>query len=55
MDVIDIFREIGSIDYAQNKLKEFRNKAKTCLNIINDSESKKQLMALADYSITRNY
>lgn len=55
MDVIDIFREAGSIDYAQNKLKEFRKKAKLCLDVVGESESKETLMALADYSITRNY
>ncbi|UCF12120.1 MAG: polyprenyl synthetase family protein [Thermoplasmatales archaeon] len=55
MDVIDIFREAGSIDFAQNKLKEFRRKAKLCLDVVEGSESKKILMALADYSITRNY
>lgn len=55
MEVIDIFRGTGSIDYAQNKLKEFRKEAKTCLDVVKESESKKLLMALADYSITRNY
>ena len=55
MDVIDIFREAGSIDFAQNKLKEFMGKAKLCLDVVEESESKKLLMALADYSITRNY
>lgn len=55
MNVIDIFRDIGSIDYAQNKLKEFRRKAKLCLDVIEESESKQLLLSLADYSITRNY
>jgi len=55
MDVIDIFRETASIDYSQNKLKEFMRNAKLCLDVVEESESKKLLMALADYSITRNY
>jgi len=55
MEVIDIFMESGSIDYAQNKLKEFRERAKMCLDVLEESESKKMLIALADYSITRNY
>ncbi|MFW6121585.1 MAG: polyprenyl synthetase family protein [Petrotogales bacterium] len=55
MDIIDIFREAGSIDYAQNKLKELRRKAKLCLDVIENSESKELLMELADYSITRDY
>lgn len=55
MDIIDIFRETGSIDYAQDKLKEFRRKAKSCLDVLEESESKELLMTLADYSITRSY
>jgi len=55
IEVIDIFRENGSIDYAQNKLEEFRKKAKICLDALEESESKKMLTALADYSVTRNY
>ena len=54
-DVIDIFRETGSINYAQNKLVELRRKAKLCLDVIKESESKKLLIALADYSVSRNY
>jgi geranylgeranyl diphosphate synthase type I len=54
-DVIDIFRETGSINYAKNKLVELRRKAKLCLDVIKESESKKLLMALADYSVSRNY
>jgi geranylgeranyl diphosphate synthase type I len=53
--VIDMFREYGSIDYAQNKLTEYRDTAKKCLDIMDDSESKELLIALADYSVTRAY
>jgi geranylgeranyl diphosphate synthase type I len=55
MDVIDIFRNTGSIDYAQNKLEEFRNKSKELLDVLDESESKKYLLDLADYSVTRPY
>ncbi|UCD14205.1 MAG: polyprenyl synthetase family protein [Thermoplasmatales archaeon] len=55
MEIIDIFRETGSINYAQNNLKELRRKAKLCLDVLEESESKELLMALADYSITRSY
>jgi geranylgeranyl diphosphate synthase type I len=54
-EVIDIFKEYGSIDYAQNKLEEYRKKAKICLDVLEESESKKMLTSLADYSVTRNY
>jgi len=55
MRVIDIFRDSGSIDYAQKKLKEYREKSKTCLDVLEESESKKILKELADYSVTRSY
>ena len=55
LEVIDLFKTYGSIDYAQNKLEEFRNRAKSCLDLLDSSESKDLLIALADYSITRSY
>jgi geranylgeranyl diphosphate synthase type I len=55
LHVIDIFRDSGSIDYAQNKLKEFSKRAKECLDVLYESESKEILEALADYSVTRSY
>ena len=32
VEVIDMFKTYGSIDYAQNKLAEFRETAKKCLD-----------------------
>jgi len=55
LDIIDIFRETGSIKYAQNVLKEFRDKTKACLEVVDQSESKELLSALVDYSLTRIY
>jgi geranylgeranyl diphosphate synthase type I len=55
IQVIDMFKTYGSIDYAQNKLTEFRDVAKKCLDIVDSSESKDLLVALADYSVTRTY
>jgi geranylgeranyl diphosphate synthase type I len=55
IQVIDLFKTYGSIDYAQNKLAEFRDAAKKCLDIVDSSESKDLLVALADYSVTRVY
>ncbi|HUT00569.1 MAG TPA: polyprenyl synthetase family protein [Candidatus Thermoplasmatota archaeon] len=55
IQVIDLFKTYGSIDYAQNKLSEFRDAAKKCLDIVDSSESKDLLVALADYSVTRAY
>jgi geranylgeranyl diphosphate synthase type I len=55
MRVIDIFKDSGSIDYAINKLNEYCANAKGCLDVLKESESKKILEALADYSITILY
>lgn len=55
LEVIDLFKTYGSIDYAQNKLAEFSDAAKKCLDIVDSSESKDILIALADYSVTRSY
>jgi geranylgeranyl diphosphate synthase type I len=54
-EVIDMFRSYGSIDYAQAKLLEFSETAKRCLDVVDSSESKDLLFALADYSVTRLY
>jgi geranylgeranyl diphosphate synthase type I len=55
LEVIDLFKTYGSIDYAQNKLTEFSDAAKKCLDIVDSSQSKDILIALADYSVTRSY
>jgi len=55
LDIIDIFKKLGSIDYAQNKLQEFSSQAKESLEIFEESESKNLLIALAEYSVTRAY
>jgi len=55
LEIIDIFKKLGSIDYAQNKLKEFSMQSKRLLEIFDKSESKNLLMALAEYSLTRKY
>ena len=55
LQAIQIFDDLGSLRYAQDRLIEFRDRAKNCLVALKDSESKEILMALADYSITRGY
>jgi geranylgeranyl diphosphate synthase, type I len=52
--VYDLFRRIGSADYAKQKAIFFVNTAKQALNVIPASEAKNILLSLADYSITRN-
>jgi geranylgeranyl diphosphate synthase type I len=53
--VIDIFNDIGSIKFAQDKLEEYRKTARDCLEVLQESESKEILQGLADYSVTRPY
>ncbi len=55
MRVIDIFKDVGSIDYSIKKLNEFSLKANECLDVLDESESKNILKKLADYSVTRTY
>jgi geranylgeranyl diphosphate synthase type I len=55
LEVIDLFRASGSIAFAENKLAEYRDTSKKCLDIMDSSESKDLLIALADYSVTRLY
>jgi geranylgeranyl diphosphate synthase type I len=55
LEVIDLFKTYGSIDYAQNMLEDFREKSKRCLDVVESSQSKEILTALADYSVTRLY
>jgi len=55
LEVIDLFKAYGSIDYAQNMLEDFREKSKRCLDVVESSQSKEILNALADYSVTRLY
>lgn len=55
LEVIDLFKTYGSIQYAQDKLEEFRQKAKGCLDVIDTSESKDILTALVEYGATRTY
>ena len=55
MKAIGIFHKYGSIEFAEDKLKEFSRQAHDCLDVLKDSESKNYLAGLADYSVTRPY
>jgi geranylgeranyl diphosphate synthase type I len=47
--------DCGAVDYAVNKAREFVEKAKENLSLIEDSPAKTLLMDVADYLITREY
>ena len=49
----DIFKKIGSVEYAKNTAISYCDKAKKSLSVIEESEAKQLLLKLADYSIER--
>jgi len=51
--VFKLFNKTKSVEYAKFKAIEHCEKAKKTLNVIEDSEAKEILLALADYSIQR--
>ncbi|MBN1118160.1 MAG: polyprenyl synthetase family protein [Bacteroidales bacterium] len=53
MQVIKFVNEYNGIDYARNKMFEFRDKALSNLESFKDSDSKKALIALVNYIVER--
>ena len=51
--VYDLFKKVGSVEYAKNAAINHCEKAKKSLEILPDSDSKKILLKLAEYSIKR--
>jgi len=51
--VYRVFDHVGSIDYAKQKAEEYSAHAKKSLDVLDDSEAKQILIALADYAMTR--
>jgi len=51
--VLRIIESTGSIEYTSQKAKEQVQKAKDCLTDLPESEYKKALLDLADFSISR--
>jgi geranylgeranyl diphosphate synthase type I len=51
--VFNLFKKVGSIEYAKNTAIKYCENAKKSLDILTDSKAKEILLALADYSINR--
>ena len=51
--ILTVFRENGSVDYAKQTAMKYCKKAKKALEVLRDSQVKDILNALADYSIER--
>jgi len=52
-EIIDFVKESNGIGYAEEIANEYSEKAKNCLNIFEDSESKTSLIKLVNYVIER--
>jgi geranylgeranyl diphosphate synthase type I len=51
--VYDVFRELGSVQYAQQRAEQYVNQAKDSIKILKQSEAKDLLYQLIDYTIQR--
>jgi geranylgeranyl diphosphate synthase type I len=51
--VYDLFKELGSIEYAKNTAMKYSDKAKKSLDALKNSDAKQILIELAEYSIKR--
>lgn len=52
-EIVDFAKGRGGIDYATKKMLEFRDNAKQTLDVFPESEYKKSLLLLADYTVNR--
>ena len=53
--LINFTIEMGGIEYASKKMKEFEQEGIKCLDSIPDSEAKKALLMLLNYTLVREY
>jgi geranylgeranyl diphosphate synthase type I len=53
MTVYNLFRELGSVDYAKQRALYYTNQAKDAINILKQSDAKELLYQLIDYTIQR--
>jgi geranylgeranyl pyrophosphate synthase len=53
MKVYDLFRELGSVGYAQQCALHYVNQAKDAITVLKQSNAKELLHQLIDYTIQR--
>jgi geranylgeranyl diphosphate synthase type I len=51
--VVTLFKDLNSIEYARRTAINYSEKAKVCLNVLEDTKPKKILINLADFAIQR--
>jgi octaprenyl-diphosphate synthase len=52
-EIIDFAIKNGGLEYTQQKMNEYRDKALTLLNEFSDNPSKKSLVELVNYVVSR--
>lgn len=52
---VQVLKDVGSIEYAKKKADKYLQTAFKSLDIVEDSEAKKQLIALVNYFVQRHY
>jgi len=53
LKIYELFREIGSVTYAQQRALDYVNKAKDAIATLKQSDAKELLYQLIDYTIQR--
>jgi len=53
MRISDLFRELGSVDYAQQRALQFVDEAKDAISVLKESDAKELLFQLITYTIQR--
>jgi geranylgeranyl diphosphate synthase type I len=53
MNVYDLFQDLGSVEYAQQRALFYVNEAKTAITVLRQSDAKELLYQLIDYTIHR--
>jgi geranylgeranyl diphosphate synthase type I len=53
-NVYDVFRELGSVEYAQHRALHFVNQAKDAITVLKPSDAKELLYQLIEYTIQRD-
>jgi geranylgeranyl pyrophosphate synthase len=47
-------QEVGALDYAMQKCREYSEKAQESLAVVQESEAKTELLRLAEYAVIRD-
>jgi geranylgeranyl pyrophosphate synthase len=51
---LHLLQEVGALDYAMHKCREYSEKAQESLSVVQESEAKTELLRLAEYAVIRD-